>query len=337
MEPEALAEHLNLVLEGLAIDHPVGTCVTNLTRLSGGANNETWRFTWHETPLILRRRPFSAESVENLDGNILGLSLVDEAHIIQLAAQTGVPVPHIYTVLETSHPLGESFVMAFIPGESIPQQWLNADAFSSARKGLAYECGAALAQTHTVDCSQLPQSIKPLTLARRFDGIQRRLQIFGDVSPAMQFGLNWLIDHAPEDVPCVLLHGDFRTGNLLVNEQGLSGILDWELAHQGPPAEDLGYLCAHVWRFGNIEKPVGGFGEYADLLAGYRSIAGWAPDLESLKYWEIFAALNWGLVCQTMGALWHSGSGDIERAAVARRRSEAELDLIYLIDAWGTL
>jgi len=334
MEPEALAEHLNLVLEGLAIDHPAGTRVTNLTRLSGGANNETWRFTWHETPLILRRRPFSAESVENLDGNILGLSLVDEAHIIQLAAQTGVPVPHIYTVLETSHPLGESFVMAFIPGESIPQQWLNASAFSAARKGLAYECGVALAQTHTVDCSKLPQSIKPLTLAHRFNGIQRRLQIFGDVSPAMQFGLNWLIDHAPEDVPCVLLHGDFRTGNLLVHEQGLAGILDWELAHQGPPAEDLGYLCAHVWRFGNIEKPVGGFGEYDDLLAGYSSIAGWAPDLKSLKYWEIFAALSWGLVCQTMGALWHSGSGDIERAAVARRRSEAELDLIYLIDAW---
>ena len=337
MGPEALAEHLNRVLEGLAIDHPIGTRVTNLTRLSGGANNETWRFTWHETPLILRRRPFSAESVENLDGNILGLSLVDEAHIIQLAAEAAVPVPHIYTVLETSHPLGESFVMAFIPGESIPQQWLKAGAFSSARKGLAYECGVALAHTHTVDCSQLPQSVKPVTLAHRFDGIQRRLEIFGDVSPAMQFGLNWLIDHAPEDVPCVLLHGDFRTGNLLVNEQGLAGILDWELAHQGPPAEDLGYLCAHVWRFGNIEKPVGGFGEYADLLAGYRSIAGWAPDLESLKYWEIFAALNWGLVCQTMGALWHSGSGDIERAAVARRRSEAELDLIYLIDEWGTL
>ena len=132
-----------LVLEGLAIDHPVGTRVTNLTRLSGGANNETWRFTWHETPLILRRRPFSAESVENLDGNILGLSLVDEAHIIQLAAQTGVPVPHIYTVLETSHPLGESFVMAFIRGESIPQQWLNARRVQLSPQGLSLRmwCG----------------------------------------------------------------------------------------------------------------------------------------------------------------------------------------------------
>ena len=41
MGPEALAKHLNLVLEGLEIDHPAGTRVANLTRLSGGANNET--------------------------------------------------------------------------------------------------------------------------------------------------------------------------------------------------------------------------------------------------------------------------------------------------------
>ncbi len=272
---------------------------------------------------------FSAESVENLDGNILGLSLVDEAAIIQLAAQTAVPVPQIYTVLAPPHPLGEAFIMAFIPGESIPQQWLNAAAFGAAREGLAYECGEALAQTHTVDCAQLPDTPSSRIASMASKGAYR--------SSAMQFGLNWLIDRAPKGASCVLLHGDFRTRNLLVNEHGLASILDWELAHQGPPAEDLGYLCAHVWRCGNIKKPVGGFGEYADLLAGYRSIAGWAPDLESLRYWEIFAVLNWGLICQTMGALWHSGSGDIEWAAIARRRSEAELDLIYLIDAWGTL
>jgi aminoglycoside phosphotransferase (APT) family kinase protein len=150
----------------------------------------------------------------------------------------------------------------------------------------------------------------------------------------MQFGLNWLIDHAPSEASCVLLHGDFRTGNLLVDEQGLAGVLDWELTHQGPAAEDLGYLCANVWRFGRLHKPVGGFGEYDDLIAGYGSTAGWAPDLATIRYWEIFAALSWGLVCQTMGALWHSGNGDVERAAVARRRSEAELDILLLIEEW---
>ncbi len=80
---------------------------------------------------------------------------------------------------------------------------------------------------------------------------------------------------------------------------------------------------------------MGGFGDYADLIAGYQSVAGWSPDLHNIRYWEIFAALSWGLVCQTMGALWKGGQGDVERAAVARRRSEAELDMLLLIDEWG--
>ena len=71
-----------------------------------------------------------------------------------------------------------------------------------------------------------------------------------------------------------------------------------------------------------------------DLIAGYAAVAGWTPELRTIHYWEIFAAFSWGLVCQTMGALWHSGNGDIERAAVARRRSEAELDILLLIEEW---
>ena len=224
--------------------------------------------------------------------------------------------------------------MGFIPGESIPQKWLVDDTFEVARSRLAFQCGEALGRIHRIDCSQLPTNIGPTTLSKRFAAAQKRLHAFGDISPAMQFGLNWLIDHAPAEAPCVLLHGDFRTGNLLVDEQGLAGVLDWELTHQGPAEEDLGYLCANVWRFGQLHKPVGGFGEYDELIAGYASTAGWTPELSTIRYWEIFAALSWGLVCQTMGALWHSGNGDVERAAVARRRSEAELDILLLIEEW---
>ena len=31
---------------------------------------------------------------------------------------------------------------------------------------------------------------------------------------------------------------------------GLRAVLDWELAHAGDPAEDLGWLCSRAWRFG---------------------------------------------------------------------------------------
>lgn len=335
MTPEELITALNLALTPLLSEQIKGTEVTDLERLSGGANNETWRLLWGETPLILRRRPFSADSVPDLEGNILGLSLVDEAEVIQLAGRTAVPVPQIHTVFSSDHPIGEAFLMGFIPGESIPQRWLSDAQFEGAREKLAYQCGEALARIHMIDRANLPTAIGPTTLKRRFEAAQHRLNAFGDVSPALQFGLNWLIDHAPEDTEHVMLHGDFRTGNLLIDEHGLAGVLDWELTHQGPPGEDMGYLCAYVWRFGRLEKPVGGFGHYADLIKGYESVAGWSPDLANIRYWEVFAALSWGLVCQTMGALWQSGEGDVERAAIARRRSEAELDMLLLIDEWG--
>jgi aminoglycoside phosphotransferase (APT) family kinase protein len=48
----------------------------------------------------------------------------------------------------------------------------------------------------------------------------------------------------------VTVHGDFRSGNLLVGPDGLRAVLDWELAHAGDPAEDIGWLCAPAWRFG---------------------------------------------------------------------------------------
>ena len=104
----------------------------------------------------------------------------------------------------------------------------------------------------------------------------------------------------------------------------LVAVLDWELTHIGYPAEDLGYICGNVWRFGRIDKPVGGFGEYEDLLEGYRSVSGSAPSLEELRYWEVYCALNWGLVCLTMIQMYRSGQDrSLERAAVGRREAES--------------
>ena len=93
-----------------------GDRVDQLTRLSGGAVNETWRLKWGDTPLILRRRPFSADSVDNLEGNILGLSLKDEAAVIQLATAAAVPVPQIYAVFDASASRWRGFPYGFHPG-----------------------------------------------------------------------------------------------------------------------------------------------------------------------------------------------------------------------------
>ena len=67
------------------------------------------------------------------------------------------------------------------------------------------------------------------------------------------------------------MHGDFRHGNLIIGPDGVRAVLDWELAHTGDPMEDLGWICVNSWRFGEIDKPVGGFGTREELFAGYEA------------------------------------------------------------------
>ena len=74
-------------------------------------------------------------------------------------------------------------------------------------------------------------------------------------------------------------------GNLLVGTGGLRAVLDWELAHAGDPAEDLGWLCARAWRFGGAGH-VGGFGDVPALLAAYAESGGEHISLDRLRWWR---------------------------------------------------
>ena len=309
-------------------------CVQQLRRLSGGANMETWAFELvlenSTQPLILRRSPLQPGQ---MGAAVSQLPLTAEAALLPLAAAEGVPVPEVLCILRPEDPLGPGYIMTRERGEGLPGRILADDRYTAARSHLAEQCGATLARLHRVTPARLPREVPNQTLAERLDGHQQLLDRYGNASPVHQLALNWLRKHAPTAEQHCLLHGDFRNGNLLVDEQGLVAVLDWELAHCGDPAEDLGYLCGNVWRFGYSDKPVGGFGDYAQLLAGYRAVAGWAPDLETIHYWEVFCALGWGLVCLTMIDLYRSGAdATLERAAVGRRVSESELDLLLLLD-----
>ena len=77
--------------------------------------------------------------------------------------------------------------------------------------------------------------------------------------PVFELALRWLRDHDPgPSSEMTLVHGDFRHGNLIIGPDGVRAVLDWELAHFGDPMEDLGWICVNSWRFGEIDKPVGG-------------------------------------------------------------------------------
>ena len=157
------------------------------------------------------------------------------------------------------------------------------------------------------------------------------LDALGEPHPAFELGLRWLVEHRPEPTGTGIVHGDFRTGNLLVGPDGLRAVLDWELAHLGDPAEDLGWFCVRAWRFGSPHR-AGGFGRAEDLLAGYVDGGGSPIDLETLRWWEALGTLKWGVMCIIQAAAHLDGqSRSVELASIGRRSAENEEDLLALM------
>ena len=306
----------------------VPVVVQGISRLSGGASQETWAFEavvrGATQPLILRRAPPGAELRGT--GNA---GLAAEAELIRRAASAGVPVPAVVAVLQPQHQLGDGFVMARLRGETLGRRVAAAH-----RPALAWQCGAALARIHAVDIAGGPdlRHTQPRAeVAHLADWHARH----GTVRPVFQLALRWLADNAPADVAPALVHGDFRNGNLMVDLEAdggqLVGVLDWELACLGDPMADLGWLGVNSWRYGRHQRPVGGFGHWAQLFDGYRS-AGGTVDETRVHWWQVLGSLRWGVICESMGEAWLSGAEPVmEKAAIGRRASEAEIDLLALL------
>ncbi len=120
-------------------------------------------------------------------------------------------------------------------------------------------------------------------------------------------------------------------GNFLVDGGELRAVLDWELAHRGDPAEDIGWLCARAWRFGGSGR-VGGFGALDRFLATYAAASGRTVDVGRVQWWEAFATLKWAVICLLQSSAHLSGAArSVELAAIGRRVCESEWDLLALM------
>lgn len=307
--------------------------VHGLRRLSGGANMETWSFDWQsgeaKEPLILRRLPSGGTSDE---GDAHKLDIETEAKVIGAAVKHGVAAPKVRLVLNETNDLGKGFVMSRERGEALPNRLLVDAQYAAAREKLAFQCGAELGKIQQVPLDALPAGLPDNSGDAMLKRLRAMIDQYGAASPVHEVAFKWLQDNAPASTQKVLVHGDFRMGNILVDEQGLVAVLDWEMAYIGHPAADIGLMCANVWRFGS-PLPVGGFGVYEDLLSGYESVTGTRPTMEEIRYWQVVTTLGWGLVCLMMQDMYRSGKDrSLERAAIGRRVSESEIDLMLMME-----
>ena len=324
--------------------------VGNLRRLPGGASRETWSLDASferegkrsSMPLVLRR---------DLPARPAQTSRRDEFFLLQAAHADGVPVPKVHWLGDDTETLGAPFfLMERVEGETIARRLLRDDEYGHARQVMTAQLGRILARIHGVDRGRhgLDFLAEPPPDATPAAGeLDRYEQIFRFIAPephpAFELAIRWLrhqMPHRgephrgePHGGERVLVHGDYRIGNVIFGPEGARAILDWELAHVGDPMEDLGWICVRSWRFGSDDKPVGGVGMREEFFGAYEEGGGSKVDPERVRFWEVFGNLKWAIICimQTKSHLdGHVRS--VELASLGRRTAEMEWELLNLID-----
>lgn len=324
---ELVAERLGDVAQR---HFPGASGVAGVTRLTAGATQEIWRFQLlrdgAETPLILRRAPRGERRTSSS-----GVALETEAQLLRLAAAKGVPVPAVRHVLDPEDGLGPGFIMAFVEGETLGGRIVRDPRFAEVRPSLARQCGEILARIHAIAPGDAP-GLARTTPAELLAQYRATYEATDWPRPVFEIAFAWLAARLPDaSSQPRLVHGDFRNGNLMIGPEGVVAVLDWELAHVGDPMEDLGWICVNPWRFGATGKPVGGFGEREELYAGYEAAGGGRVDRGHAMFWEVFGSLRWGVMCAGMTAAFRASDPSVERAVIARRASENEVDLMRLL------
>jgi aminoglycoside phosphotransferase (APT) family kinase protein len=209
------------------------------------------------------------------------------------------------------------------------------DKWRGDRVALAERLGRELARIHTIVPPRAALGFLPAVsqnpAREAVAGYRRWLDTYKQPRPALEWGLRWLDRNAPPKGEIVLCHRDFRTGNYMVDEQGLTGVLDWEFAGWGDPMEDLGWLCAKCWRFGANSREAGGVGARADFYRGYEAESKRKVDDAAVRYWEAMAHARWAVIALQQG--WRHIS-DAERsldlALTGRRIAELEHELLLM-------
>ncbi len=231
------------------------------------------------------------------------------------------------------------FIMDRLEGESVGRRVVRDAALADARAKLPRQLGEQLAKIHAVGRSpgldflqQAASGQSPATTA--VERAAAQLWRLAEPHPALELALRWLQKNAPACPETVLVHGDFRLGNLMVSPDGLVGIFDWEFAHVGDPAEDLAWPCVRSWRFGHDQLRLAGIAAPDDFLAAYRQHSGRTVEPFRLRYWEILGNLRWAVGCIAQANRHLSGqTASIECASLGRRTAEMELELLDLIAA----
>jgi aminoglycoside phosphotransferase (APT) family kinase protein len=288
--------------------------------LAGGASKEAWAVDADGEPLLVRRAAVGVIHRHTL-------SLRDEFAVLEAAHEAGVKVPQPYAYVPDLAGR-EAFVMQRLSGETIGRRIVQRPELAAARAALPRQLAEQLASIHAIPVERVP-----FLEEARFERIVEELDEVGEPHPAIELGLWWLRENRPPVRPAVLAHGDYRIGNVIVDDSGLVGVRDWEFAHLDDPVRDLAFGLVRAWRFGIDDKRLGGIGDVQPYLERYNELTGFDVRQEELDYWELAGNVGWAIGCITQSHRHLSGQDrSVELAILGRLGAEVEYEICHLLE-----
>jgi len=332
MQPDRLAAYLQQRMPGAA-----GIAVTNVARIAGGASRETWSFdaAWTEAGIsvergfIIRRDP----PASLLDGNN---DL--EFELYAALSDTGVPVPPVYWIERDGSALDRPFfVMGRLPGATDARTLVTSPEFAGIRPQIAQQKARILAEIHSFDIAALASIDRPAPgelpgahETARWEAVMRRDAL--EPQPVLAMAFSWLKRHVPPPPGrLALVHADYRTGNFLYDQSGITGILDWEMAHAGDPIEDVAWLMIKSWRWAGDDR-VGGLCSRDEFIRMYEEAGGARVDRDALLFWEVLANVKFATLFLTgLRSIVEGKTPDLLLALTAFINPGVEAEIMELI------
>ena len=294
--------------------------VTEPVLLAGGASKEAWAVDADGERLIVRRAAATVMHHHTL-------TLAQEYAVIEAAYEAGVKAPRPYGYLPDLAGR-EAFAMARLEGDTIGRRIVQKDELAAARERLPVQLAEELAKIHSIPAERLP-FLPDASIGR----MVVELDEVDEPHPAIELGLWWLRENAPPKRPAVVNHGDYRIGNVVVDPDGLVGVLDWEFAHLDDPVRDMAFGMVRAWRFGVPEKRLGGVGDVEPFLERYNELTGLDVRPEELDYWELAGNVAWAIGCLTQAQRHLSGlDRSVELAILGRLGAEVEYEICHLLE-----
>lgn len=274
---------------------------------SGGASKIQMGFTlhWNEpgvgqtaTRLVARMEP--SESLNST-------SRRREFELLQAFAGV-IPVPRVYWVDADGTWFPEpALIYAFAEGAPKPRKaqgkvaGIGTNYGPTLRQRLAPQFIEYLARIHTFEHERVPfdsfdrpslnttqSALWQLNRARRIWEEDR-----GEDLPLMEVAGNWLERNLPTLDRVSVVHGDYRSGNFLFDEDSarITAVLDWERGYLGDRHRDLAWTTAEQyghWSEDGKTFLASGIAPTQELLDRYMEASGLSVDAQRLRYYRIF-------------------------------------------------